>query len=84
MASIEDLPTAAERLSGYVMDFPRVGDSTDGHVMAVAGWVVGRHTTVASIAICLELGADLLSQFGYPNERHGTHDHAASLAPARA
>jgi hypothetical protein len=51
MTSIEYLPAAAEWLSGGVIDFPRVGDSTDGHVLEVAGWVVGRNTTVATIEI---------------------------------
>ena len=51
MTSIEYLPAAAEWLSGYVIDLPRVGDPSDGHVLEVAGWVVGRHTPVATIEI---------------------------------
>ena len=51
MTSIEYLPAAAEWLSGCVIDLPRVGDPADGHVLEVAGWVVGRHTPVATIEI---------------------------------
>ena len=51
LTSIEYLPAAAEWLSGCVIDLPRVGDPADGHVLEVAGWVVGRHTPVATIEI---------------------------------
>jgi hypothetical protein len=51
MTSIEYLPAAAEWLSGCAIDLPRIVDRTDGHVLEVAGWVVGRHTTVATIEI---------------------------------
>ena len=51
MTSIEYLPAAAEWLSGCVIDLPRVGDAADGHVLEVAGWVVGRQTPVATIEI---------------------------------
>jgi hypothetical protein len=34
-------------------------------------------------ALCLEIGADLLSGFGYASERHGTGP-AAGFAPLRA
>jgi hypothetical protein len=51
MTSIEYLPAAAEWLSGCVIDLPRVGDPADGHVLELAGWVVGRHTPVATVEI---------------------------------
>jgi hypothetical protein len=51
MTSIEYLPSASEWLSGRVIDFPRVGDSTGGHTLEVAGWAVGRHHRVATIEI---------------------------------
>jgi hypothetical protein len=51
MTSIEYLPAAADWLSGCVIDLPRVGDPADGHVLELAGWVVGRHTPVATIEI---------------------------------
>ena len=51
VTSIEYLPAAAEWLSGCVIDLPRVGDPADGHVLEVAGWVVGRQTPVATIEI---------------------------------
>jgi hypothetical protein len=49
--SIEYLPAAAEWLSGCAIDLPSINESTDGHVLTVAGWAVGRHTRVATIEI---------------------------------
>jgi hypothetical protein len=54
LTSIEYLPAAAQWLSGYVIDLPRAGDPADGHVLELAGWVVGRHTPVATIEILHE------------------------------
>jgi hypothetical protein len=51
MTSIEYLPAAAEWLSGCAIDLPRVAEPIDGHVLELAGWVVGRHTSVATIEI---------------------------------
>jgi sulfotransferase family protein len=51
MTSIEYRPAAAEWLSGCAIDLPRVGEAIDGHVLEVAGWAVGRHTSVATIEI---------------------------------
>ncbi len=49
--SIEYLPAAADWLSGCAIDLPRAGETTDGHVLHVAGWAVARDTTVATIEI---------------------------------
>lgn len=51
VTAIDYLPAAADWLSGCVIDLPRAGDSIDGHVLEVAGWVVGRHTPVGTIEI---------------------------------
>lgn len=51
MTSIEYLPAAADWLSGCAIDLPRIDGPIDGHVLEVAGWVVGRHTNVATIEI---------------------------------
>jgi Sulfotransferase family len=52
--SIEYLPAAADWLSGCAIDLPRVGESIDGHVMEIAGWAVGRHTSVATIEVLFD------------------------------
>jgi len=51
MTAIEYLPAAADWLTGCAIDLPRVGEPIGGHVLEVAGWVVGRHSTVATIEI---------------------------------
>ena len=51
MTSIEYLPASAEWLSGCSIDLPRVDERIDGHVLEIAGWVVGRHTHVDTIEI---------------------------------
>ena len=51
MTSIERLSAAAESLTGFAIDLPRVRESIDGHVMDIAGWVVGRHANVVKIEI---------------------------------
>jgi len=51
MTSIEYLPAAADWLTGCAIDIPCVGAPIDGHVLEVAGWVVGRHSPVATIEI---------------------------------
>lgn len=51
ITSIEYLPAAADWLSGCAIDLPRSGEGIDGHVLHIAGWVVGRQSTVATIEI---------------------------------
>jgi sulfotransferase family protein len=54
VTSIEYLPAANDWLTGCAIDLPRVGTPIDGHVLEIAGWVVGRHTPVATIEILHE------------------------------
>lgn len=51
VTAIEYLPDAANWLSGCVVDLPCAGASIDGHVLEIAGWVVGRYTQVNTIEI---------------------------------
>jgi hypothetical protein len=51
MTSIVCLPDAGESLTGCTIDLPRVHEVIDGHVLQIAGWVVGRDTSVVKIEV---------------------------------
>ena len=51
MTSIVCLPAAGEWLTGSTIDLPRVHEAIDGHVLEIAGWVVGRDTSVVKVDI---------------------------------